>query len=146
MTKFPDTPCMQNSEISLDEFNRRGDEIAAHLERAQREGSQERIDALAAELRKHRLKHHPDHWFIDPGSGRDTEDGRLRRRAIQACWADCPMTARLLCLDRGLPEEGGPTLQYGIYGGRTEKQRQAIVAEIQQRKSKRSERPPLRPR
>jgi hypothetical protein len=41
------------------------------------------------------------------------------------------MKARLLCLDLGLQE--GHTLNYGIYGGRTEKERQAIAAEIKER-------------
>lgn len=84
-----------------------------------------------------RMEHHPDHWFIDPGSGQQTEPGRLRRRALQACWADCPMKARLLCLDRGMQE--GPTLQYGIYGGYTEKQRQKVVEDRKKKEEERAE-------
>lgn len=135
MTSFPETPCMQNSTISLE----RHQAWVAHCEMKavaveasaadEYEKTQAREAAKAA-----RLEHHPDHWFIDPGSGRETEDGRLRRRAIQSCWADCPMKARLLCLDRGLQE--GPTLQYGVYGGYTEKQRQAIVEETKDHEKK----------
>lgn len=132
MTTFPDTPCMQNSTISLEQFNRR----VAHTEalaiavEASEASEDEKVRANDA-AKAARLEQHPDHWFIDPGSGRETEDGRLRRRAMQACWADCPMKARLLCLDRGLQE--GPTLNYGIYGGYTEKQRQAVVEDINER-------------
>jgi len=86
---------------------------------------------LHQKLRKMELEQHPDDWFIDPGSGRETEDGRRRRRARQACWSDCPMKARLLCLDRGMQE--GPTMNYGIYGGYTEKQRQDIFEQIRKR-------------
>jgi hypothetical protein len=123
---------MQNSTISLEQFNAK----VAHAEMlaiaVEASDADERHKENTSSLAKAwRMQHHPDHWFIDPGSGRETEDGRLRRRAIQACWADCPMKARLLCLDRGLQE--GPTLQYGIYGGYTEKQRQAVVEEINNR-------------
>jgi len=120
---------MQNSTISLDRHQAwiahcEMKAIAVEASAADEYDKQFARDAAKAA----RLEQHPDHWFIDPGSGRETEDGRLRRRAIQACWADCPMKARLLCLDRGL--QPGPTLNYGIYGGYTEKQRQAVVAEL----------------
>lgn len=133
MTKFPVTPCMQNSEVSLEQHELRVNHanmlsIAVEASNA----SQARKDAVRQQASMLRLEHHPDHWFIDPGSGRETEDGRLRRRALEACWADCPMKARLLCLDRGLQK--GPALQYGIYGGYTEKQRQAVAAEIEERR------------
>ena len=132
MTKFPETPCMQNSEVSLEQFNLTVQHASAYAiaveASAAPDSFKEHANTIARGLR---LAHHPDHWFIDPGSGRETEDGRLRRRAIQACWADCPMKARLLCLDRGLQK--GPALQYGVYGGYTEKQRQAIVDEINER-------------
>lgn len=126
---------MQNSTISLEQHQAWVSHcemraIAVEASAATDFDKQQARDAARAA----RLEHHPDHWFIDPGSGRETEDGRLRRRAIQACWADCPMKARLLCLDRGLQE--GPTLQYGVYGGYTEKQRQQVVADIKERKKK----------
>lgn len=132
MTKFPETPCMQNSTISLERHRARVNHatmLSIAVEAS--DAPPWRKDAVRQQAMLLRLEHHPDHWFIDPGSGRETEDGRLRRRAIQACWADCPMRARLLCLDRGLQE--GPTLQYGVYGGYTEKQRQAVVEEIKER-------------
>lgn len=126
---------MQNSEMSLQQHqdrvaHREMNAIAVAASAADDDTKTEAREAA----RSARLEHHPDHWFIDPGSGRETEDGRLRRRAVQACWADCPMKARLLCLDRGLQE--GPTLQYGIYGGYTEKQRQVIVADIKVRQAR----------
>jgi hypothetical protein len=124
MTTFPETPCMSNNDRSLDSMQMEQAALKAQIDALVDDG-QEVPDELAAAHRKLRMGYHPDHWFMDPGSGRETEAGRLRRRALQACWADCPMKARLLCLDRGLQE--GPTLQYGIYGGYTEKQRQEIV-------------------
>lgn len=126
---------MQNNEISLEQHQarvRHAEMLALAVEDSN--ASEERKALVRHMARVARLEHHPDHWFIDPGSGRETEDGRLRRRALQACWADCPMKARLLCLDRGLQE--GPTLQYGIYGGYTEKQRQAVVEQIKERRAK----------
>jgi hypothetical protein len=126
---------MQNSTISLEEHQLRVDHavmLAVAVEAS--DAPDEVKKAARVNATAKRMEHHPDHWFIDPGSGRETEDGRLRRRAIQACWADCPMKARLLCLDRGLQD--GPTLSYGVYGGRTEKQRQEIVAAIKEREKK----------
>jgi hypothetical protein len=132
MTKQP-IPCQQNNDISLDELNERiarAEKIVEDLEASPAPDAVTLQNArnVAARLR---LEHHPDHWFIDPQSSIYTEDGRVRRRAREACWADCPMKARLLCLDLGLQE--GHTLNYGIYGGRTEKERQSIVAEIKER-------------
>lgn len=128
---------MQNSTISLqqhqDQVNH-AEMVAIAVEAS--DASEGRKKSARQRATAKRLEHHPDHWFIDPGSGRETDDGRLRRRAIQACWADCPMKARLLCLDRGL--QGGATLYYGIYGGYTEKQRQAVVSDIKQREKSRS--------
>jgi hypothetical protein len=122
---------MQNNDRSLESLQSEQAALKKRIDDLMEEGL-EVPDELIAEHRRLYLAHHPDHWFIDPGSGRETEDGRLRRRALQACWADCPMKARLLCLDRGLQE--GPTLQYGIYGGYTEKQRQAVVEQIKERR------------
>jgi hypothetical protein len=135
MAQFPKTPCMQNKSISLEAHQAKIDQAVDDLRSLQEAGAAEDALQPAREaINALRLEHHPDHWFIDPGSGHDTEDGRLRRRAIQACWADCPMKARLLCLDRGL--QPGPTLQYGIYGGYTEKERQKIAEDIEKRKTR----------
>ena len=132
MTKFPETPCMQNSEVSLEAHQARVDHaVMLSIAVEASDAPAHRKGAVRHQATRLRLEHHPDHWFIDPGSGRETEDGRLRRRALQACWADCPMKARLLCLDRGLQK--GPALNYGIYGGYTEKQRQQIVEDIETR-------------
>lgn len=133
MTTFPQkTPCMQNRDISLEQHEAKIQLAQMRLDVLLKAGTDHAgIQRLREEVAVLRLEHHPDHWFIDPGSGRDTEDGRLRRRALEACWADCPMKARLLCLDRGMLE--GPTLQYGIYGGYTEKQRQVVIAAIKER-------------
>lgn len=117
---------MQNNDRSLESMDKEQETLKNAIQILIDE-EQEVPEELLAKHRELFMAYHPDHWFMDPGSGRETEDGRRRRRALQACWADCPMKARLLCLDRGLQE--GPTLQYGIYGGYTEKQRQAIVEE-----------------
>lgn len=69
---------------------------------------------------------HKEDWYRDPGSGKRTPDGRRRRRAIERCWNDCPLKARLACLEIGLSL--GPANQYGIWGGYTEDQRQQILA------------------
>lgn len=125
---------MQNATISMDQHK---DKVNYHTILAIATEASDAPEYLKAYVRKQaarlRMEHHPDHWFIDPGSGLATEDGRLRRRALQACWADCPMKARLLCLDRGVDLKEGPTLKYGIYGGYTEKQRQKIVSDIKER-------------
>lgn len=78
-------------------------------------------------------RHHADDWFEDPGSGRDTPEGRNRRRAIDACWIDCPMKMRLLCLDEGMKDEN---LRHGIWGGYTEAQRQTIAEGIAARRAR----------
>lgn len=123
---------MQNADVSFETHQRKIANVQKRLEQLiAEEADAESIQAVRDTLGALRMQYHPDHWFIDPGAGKDTEEGRLRRRAIQACWADCPMKARLLCLDRGLQE--GPSLQYGVYGGRTEKQRQEIVKAIKDR-------------
>lgn len=119
---------MQNADVSFETHQSKIRNVEKRLELLiADEADAESIQIVRDTLGALRMQHHPDHWFLDPGAGKDTEEGRLRRRALQACWADCPMKARLLCLDRGLEE--GPTLQYGIYGGRTEKDRQHIVSE-----------------
>lgn len=46
-----------------------------------------------------------------------------RKAARLACYYDCPMATRLLCLDEGLRPEN---VQYGIWGGYTESQRRAV--------------------
>jgi hypothetical protein len=140
MTTPPKTPCQQNNDITFEEHQNR----VAHAEMLwiaiKDSGASEEVKIAAnRNARRRRLEHHPDHWFIAPISGRDTEPGRLRRRAIKACFADCPMKARLLCLEIGL--QGGPVTQYGIYGGRTEKERQEIVTKIEQRKAGRLQNP-----
>lgn len=138
-------PCEQNNDISLIEHDARIEEARLELEKlemAQLRGvtpedvlagkipvipSREAIQAARDRYAAKRREMHPDFWFMDPGSGRETLDGQRRRRAIQACWFDCPMKARPVCLDVGL--QPGPTLEHGIYGGRTEDERQTIVAE-----------------
>ena len=146
MAAFTNTPCQQNSSITLEAQQAKIALAAQRVEDLLDGGAIAAVVQSARdELAMLRLEHHPDHWFIDPGSGRETEDGRLRRRAIQACWADCPMRDRLLCLDLGLQE--GPTLDYGIYGGYTEKQRQQIVADKAEHDARpASSRPPLQTR
>ena len=137
-TTTPQTPCQANNAVSREYIDRvsRNTEIA--LERVP-ESDVPRRKLIAADLRRLRALSHPDDWFIDPGSGRDTVDGKRRRRAIQACWADCPMRARLKCLDEGMQgPENSPTLSYGVYGGYTEKQRQAVFVEIQSRNARRA--------
>lgn len=74
-----------------------------------------------------------DDWFIDPGVAKGSPDGRARRRAIQKCYFDCPMKARLLCLDEGLKPENIP---WGIWGGYTESERRDIVMQIHERDKK----------
>jgi hypothetical protein len=125
---------MQNNDRRREDMDREEQEltdlIAGYLE----VNSNANVLHLQQQLAALRMRQHPDDWFIDPGSGRETEDGRRRRRAKQACWADCPMKARLLCLDRGLQE--GHTLNYGIYGGREEKWRQAVVEARKEREKR----------
>jgi len=76
-------------------------------------------------------RHHADDWFEDPGSGKDTPEGRARRRARDACFVDCPMKMRLECLNLGMQPEN---LAHGIWGGYTEKQRQEMHTLIQERR------------
>jgi len=123
MTTFPETPCMQNNDRRREDMDAEEQQLR-ELIASYQETPGANVLHLQQKLAALRMRQHPDDWFIDPGSGRDTEDGRRRRRALQACWADCPMRARLLCLDRGMQE--GHTLNYGIYGGRPEKWRQAV--------------------
>ena len=138
-------PCEQNNDISLEEHDARIEAARVDLENLEAEvrrgainegdrlmmipvykwqgilqDARDRYAALRREM-------HPDMWFLDPGSGKETLDGQRRRRAIQTCWYECPMRVRPQCLDIGL--QPGPTLDHGIYGGRTEAERQKIVAE-----------------
>lgn len=53
-----------------------------------------------------------------------------RRDAIRACHLDCPMAARLLCLDEGLKPEN---VSHGIWGGYTEIDRRAVTRRISMR-------------
>lgn len=127
---------MQNNTVSRESMDAEIAELRALIEEYEKVDGANTI-SLRQKLRKLETQQHPDDWFIDPGSGMQTEDGRRRRRAMQACWADCPMKARLLCLDQGMQE--GPTLQYGVYGGYTERQRQTIIEDIKKRKERASE-------
>ena len=54
-----------------------------------------------------------------------------RRKAIQSCHYDCPMAARLLCLDEGLKPIN---LEHGIWGGYPESERRDIATAISNRK------------
>lgn len=54
-----------------------------------------------------------------------------RRKAIQSCHFDCPMKARLLCLDEGLKPIN---LEHGVWGGYTESERRDIATAIRNRK------------
>lgn len=56
-----------------------------------------------------------------------------RRHAKEACFADCPMKARLLCLDEGMK---AINLEHGIWGGYSETERRAVDKEIRDRKKK----------
>jgi hypothetical protein len=69
---------------------------------------------------------HKEDWYREPGSGKKTPDGRRRRRALERCWNECPVKARLACLEIGLAQ--GEASQHGIWGGYTEDQRQQILA------------------
>lgn len=91
------------------------------------------VDVVQRKCTEHR--HHPDDWFEDPGSGRETTAGKARRRARDACWMDCPRDMRLTCLDAGLRDEN---LNHGIWGGYTEAQRQAISDGIAARVARQS--------
>lgn len=57
-----------------------------------------------------------------------------RDAARQACYYDCPMRARLLCLDEGLKPQNSA---HGIMGGYTSNQRRAVVAALEERKVER---------
>lgn len=78
-----------------------------------------------------------DDWFVDPGVAKGSPEGRTRRKAIQACYYDCPMAARLLCLDEGLKPEN---ISWGIWGGYTESERRSIVMQIAERDKKHPDR------
>lgn len=54
-----------------------------------------------------------------------------RRKAVQSCRHDCPMAARLLCLDEGLKPIN---LEFGIRGGYGESERREIATAISKRK------------
>lgn len=54
-----------------------------------------------------------------------------RRKAIQSCHFDCPMKARLLCLDEGLKPIN---LEHGVWGGYPETERRDIATAIRNRK------------
>ena len=54
-----------------------------------------------------------------------------RRKAIQSCHFDCPMKARLLCLDEGLKPIN---LEHGIWGGYVESERRDVANAIAARK------------
>lgn len=54
-----------------------------------------------------------------------------RRHAIEACQLDCPMKARLLCLDEGLKPIN---LEHGIWGGYDAPERRDIDTAIKKRK------------
>jgi hypothetical protein len=56
-----------------------------------------------------------------------------RRHAIEACFADCPMKARLLCLDEGLKPIN---LEHGVWGGYDAPERRDIDTAIRNRKRK----------
>lgn len=73
---------------------------------------------------------HRDDWFEDPGTAKGSPEARKRRKALQKCYFDCPMKARLLCLDEGLKPEN---LDNGIWGGYTEADRRDIVEVLKER-------------
>lgn len=81
-----------------------------------------------------------DDWFIDHGVAKLSAEGRARQDAIRKCYFDCPMKARLLCLDEGLKPENIP---HGIWGGYTEAERRAIVSQIRERDKKHPDRKKL---
>ncbi len=60
----------------------------------------------------------------------EAERAGRRRDAIRACHLDCPMAARLLCLDEGLKPEN---VSHGIWGGYTEIDRRAVTRRISMR-------------
>lgn len=81
----------------------------------------------------------PEEWFIEPDIRNLAADekpvpdaARRLKHAIHLCFTACPV--RLECLDLGLREEN---LQYGVYGGYTPRQRQAIVAGLEERRAAR---------
>lgn len=66
-------------------------------------------------------------WFAETN---EPGGGKRRRKAIRACHLDCPMKARLLCLDDGLQPEN---TKHGIWGGYTDTERRAIVNALKER-------------
>lgn len=67
---------------------------------------------------------------MDEIQGLEAERAGRRRDAIRACHLDCPMAARLLCLDEGLKPEN---VSHGIWGGYTEIDRRAVTRRISMR-------------
>lgn len=94
---------------------------------------------------------HPDDWFVEPeradypkGEAGDrayaaaqAAAAPITARAQWACKLDCPQTVRLQCLQLGLTP--GPTLTYGVFGGYTPAQRQAIVKDREARQKEAAE-------
>jgi hypothetical protein len=134
MTESPWVPCQSNNDISLDALNKSIQDLVDERQRVLDRDPKADVLQLDQRIAAVRRQYHPDHWFHDPGSGRETEEGRQRRRAKQACWSECPMRERLRCLDKGM--QPGPTLNFGIYGGYDEAERQAISAELERRRAR----------
>jgi hypothetical protein len=61
-----------------------------------------------------------------------TELKRRRREAIKSCYYDCPMKARLMCLDEGLKSRN---LEHGIWGAYPESERRQIADAIAARRN-----------
>lgn len=62
----------------------------------------------------------------------EAEEARGRERraeAIRSCYLDCPMVARLLCLDEGIKNPN----EHGIWGGYPEAERRQIAAAVRAR-------------
>jgi hypothetical protein len=58
----------------------------------------------------------------------EAEGRRRRAEAIRSCYLDCPMVARLLCLDEGIKNP-----EHGIWGGYPELERRQIAAAVRSR-------------
>jgi len=58
----------------------------------------------------------------------EKDAARRRAEAIRSCFLDCPMTARLLCLDEGIKAP-----EWGIYGGYPEEERRQIAQAVKAR-------------
>lgn len=75
----------------------------------------------------------PDNVTADTIEEYGAEAPELKKRAAEArllCYDECPMRARLLCLDEGLKERN---TSHGIWGGYTETQRSAVLRELADR-------------